>query len=169
MALEIRMSREEDIPRMQEIFADAKKRMRAEGNLRQWKNYPKDEELRLDILLQRSFVVTDGDEIVATFVFMIGEEPTYRYIEDGAWPENGDYGTIHRIASDGKHHGILKMALDFGHHFMYNVRIDTHEDNKTMRAAIEKLGFERCGIIYVADANSDHEPRIAYQHSIPKP
>ena len=161
--LKIRGARERDIPRMQEIFEMAKQRMRAEGNLTQWKNYPKDELLRLDIDRMRSFVVTDDDEIVATFVYMLGVEPTYRYIEDGAWLNDEDYGTIHRIATDGKHKGILKLATEFALRHVRNVRIDTDEKNVSMRAALEKLGYVRCGIIYVADANGDHEPRIAYQ------
>ena len=35
-------------------------------------------------------------------VFIIGADPTYEVIEDGAWPDNSPYGTIHRIAGDGQ-------------------------------------------------------------------
>lgn len=36
---------------------------------------------------------------------------------------------------------------------------DTHQDNKITRHLIEKNGFAKCGIIYVADGS----PRIAYE------
>lgn len=40
--------------------------------------------------------------------------------------------------------------------------IDTHKDNKITRHLIEKNGFAKCGIIYVADGS----PRIAYEKQI---
>ena len=163
MAYDIRPSAAADIPRMLEIFQIAKTHMRAEGNLRQWKDYPKAEQLLADIEKQQSYVMLEDGEIVASFVFMLGEEPTYAYIEDGAWLNNEPYGTIHRIAGDGRHHGILRAAVDFGRRYVSNIRLDTHERNISMKNAAEKLGFFRCGTIYVSDANSDHEPRVAYQ------
>ena len=163
MTYTIRPSVQEDIPRMLEIFQKAKEHMRAEGNLRQWKDYPKAEQLLRDMERQQSYVILEDGDIIATFVFMMGEEPTYAYIEDGAWLNDETYGTIHRIASDGLHRGILKAAVEFGRQYAGNIRLDTHEKNISMRNAAEKLGFVRCGIIYVSDANSDHEPRVAYQ------
>ena len=38
------------------------------------------------------------DKVCATFVFIIGEDPTYDIIENGAWIDNErPYGTIHRM------------------------------------------------------------------------
>lgn len=163
MELTVRHARIEDIPRMQELFSAARAHMRAEGNLTQWKDYPSDALLKDDISKQQSYVILDGEDIAGTFVFMTGEEPTYAVIEDGAWLNDEPYGTIHRIAGDGSRHGLLKTAVTFAGSQVKNIRLDTHEKNISMQKAAEKLGFIRCGIIYVADANSDHEPRIAYQ------
>ena len=163
MTYEIRRSRMEDIPRMQEIFGIARAHMRAEVNITQWKDYPNDELLAREIGRNQSYVMEEEGEIVGTFVFALGEEPTYAYIEDGAWLNDHEYGTIHRIAGDGRHHGILKHAVEFGRRLVPELRIDTDERNISMKTAAEKLGFIRCGIIYVADANGDHEPRVAYQ------
>ena len=163
MAYQVRAAKEADIPRMLELFEGAVRRMRAEGNLTQWKDYPKRELLLSDIEKQQSFLITEGEEIIGTFVFMLREEPTYRVIEDGAWLNDQAYGTIHRIAGDGIHHGILRTAVEYAGRYTGNIRLDTHEKNRSMQAAAKALGFIRCGIIYVADANSDHEPRIAYQ------
>ena len=39
------------------------------------------------------------------------------------------------------------------------LRIETHEDNKTMQKAVEKLGFKRLGIIQLDDKSF----RILYE------
>ena len=91
------------------------------------------------------------------------DDPTY-YRIDGAWKNEAPYGVIHRIASDGTEKGIFEAVMEFCKEKMAergirNLRIDTHEDNKTMQHLIEKYGFQRCGIIYLENGS----PRIAYQ------
>ena len=98
------------------------------------------------------------------FVLIDGLEPTYQYIEDGNWLNDEPYITLHRIASDGKIHGVFKSAIDYCKSICVNIRIDTHNNNKIMQKQIEKNGFERCGTIYVKDGS----PRIAYQWMIEK-
>ena len=51
---------------------------------------------------------------------------------------------------------MLKLINEYNFNISY---IDTHEKNKTMQHVVEKLGFKRCGIIYIEDGT----PRIAYQ------
>ena len=99
------------------------------------------------------------NEIHGVFVFIIGADPTYEVIEDGAWPDNSPYGTIHRIAGDGQVKGLLQLCVAFCKTQIKILRIDTHHDNRIMQRAIEKNGFQRCGIIYTANGS----PRIAYQ------
>ena len=38
--------------------------------------------------------------------------------------------------------------------------MDTHTDNVIMQNLLEKMGFKRCGIIYVVE---DNYPRYAYE------
>ena len=111
-----------------------------------------------DIDKQLLHVITDEDGIHGVFYFYIGEDPTYGEIEDGAWKSGATYGTIHRIASDGSG-GILRTAVGFCADQISNIRIDTHHDNKVMQKAVAKLGFERSGIIHLANGS----PRIAYE------
>lgn len=94
------------------------------------------------------------------FAFVTEKDPNYAYIEDGQWFNEEPYGTIHRIAGNGKVKGVFQEAVDFAKDKMENLRIDTHEDNRTMRYLIEKNGFQRCGIVYMEDGS----PRIAYQY-----
>ena len=43
-----------------------------------------------------------------------------------------------------------------------HLRVDTHTDNLVMQKLLGRLGFQKCGIIYVAE---DHYPRYAYEKS----
>lgn len=156
----IRQTRTEDIAALLRIFAAARRFMADTGNPNQWRNgYPSEEIIANDISRGNSHVVEDSTHgIVGTFCFIIGEDPTYKVIE-GNWKNNLPYGTIHRIASDGRCRGIADACLEWCLRQIDNIRIDTHADNRVMQRWIEKQGFEYCGIIHVADGS----PRKAYQ------
>ena len=95
--------------------------------------------------------------IHGVFAFILGVDPTYLQIYEGAWRSDTAYGTIHRIASDGSG-GILSAALEYAKSTTSHIRMDTHADNHIMQRALAKAGFSRRGIIYIADGT----PRIAY-------
>ena len=142
------------------VFDAARKIMVDSGNTNQWKNgYPSEEIVLSDIEKDGSYVIEDGGQIVGYFAFLPSPEPTYYKIYDGEWLDDDPYGTIHRIASDGTHRGIMKECVSFCESIIPNLRIDTHNDNKVMQHQIEKNGFTKCGTIYVEDGS----PRIAYQ------
>lgn len=160
--LSIRKTKYEDLDAIEKIFSYARKYMQENGNPTQWK----DDRPSLDLVIEdiandSSYVVLSDDRIVGTFAFIRGIEPTYIDI-DGAWLDDAEYGTIHRIASDGSIKGIFEYVLEFCESFGIDIRIDTHIDNKTMLHLIEKNGFVRCGIIIVDDGSE----RIAFQKKI---
>lgn len=155
---QIRKATAGDLPVIESIYAYARAYMARSGNPNQWGNiHPKKEQLEEDIWLGNLYVAEDNQGIHGVFAFIFGEDPTYAYMEDGAWHYSEPYGTIHRIASDGRG-GIFSAALAYCRKQISYLRIDTHHDNKTMQHVVEKHGFRRCGIIYVADGS----PRIAY-------
>lgn len=158
MEYSIRPAREPDLSRIEEIYAYARDFMAENGNPNQWgKTNPPAAQLRQDISEEKLFIITDGETIHGVFFFWIGADPTYGRIDGGTWRSDTPYGTIHRIAGDGSG-GILKTAVEFGRKQINHLRIDTHEDNLVMRSAVAKLGFQRRGIIYLANGS----PRIAY-------
>lgn len=160
--LEIRKSTYDDLDRIAEIFAYARKQMALNGNPSQWKNdRPSMELVKKDIDVSNSYVVLNEGKIVATFALIVGIEPTYLDI-DGKWLDDDPYGTIHRIASDGSVKGVFNQVIDYVSKRGVDIRIDTHKDNKIMRHLIEKNGFVYCGIIIVDDGT----PRLAYQKKI---
>lgn len=154
----IRKASREDLPRILTIYTQARKFMAETGNPNQWKNtHPPKQMLQEDIQAGNLYVITESEEIHGVFAFLLGEDPTYGLIEDGHWLSDAPYGTIHRIAGDGSG-GILHACVNYCLRTISHLRIDTHEENRVMQGAIRKEGFQRCGIIYLADGS----PRIAY-------
>lgn len=131
-----------------------------EGNLSQWDDIESIiEKAKEDILASRYYVILSEDEtILGGFMLLMEEELTYRHIE-GAWLNEKPYVTIHRIASSFLEKGILKEAVAFALSFGKDIRIDTHKNNISMRAALDSLGFVHTGVIYL----NDGAPREAYQ------
>lgn len=162
--MEIRRAGKEDLDRIMEIYAYARKFMAEHGNPRQWgaTNWPPEEVVRADIKSGDSYVCTFGDRVVGVFYFIHGEDidPTYRNIEEGKWIDNGPYGVVHRIAGDGSVKGIGRFCLQWAFEQCGHLRIDTHGDNHVMQNLLEKCGFKYCGIIHVEE---DNDPRLAYE------
>ena len=142
--MEIRKSNPSDIDEIMRIFQTARSYMVANGNKDQWSNgYPDRQIVMTDIQNGNNYVMMAEGKIVGTFSFILQEEPTYKIIKNGAWNYDRPYGTIHRLASDGTQKGIARLCFDFCFTKMNYIRIDTHRNNLTMQAAIEKYGFRK--------------------------
>ena len=164
--MRIRKATALDLERMTAIYARAREFMAANGNPKQWgpTRWPPEELLRRDIAAGDSYVcVGDDGAVIGTFYFIQGAdiEPTYRNIEDGAWRDDSPYGVVHRIATDGTR-GVGTFCLNWAYAQCGHLRIDTHGDNRVMQGLLDKLGFVRCGTIYVVE---DNDPRLAYEKS----
>lgn len=158
--LQIKRAQMDDLTRILEIYAYARNFMKQSGNASQWKDdFPPEIVLVNDIRNENLYVIKEEKTIHAVFAFLIGEEPTYSSIEQGEWLSDTEYGTLHRIAGDGRIHGIFDRIVAFCNQKMSHLRIDTHRDNKVMQHLICKNGFQECGIIHVADGSQ----RIAYE------
>ena len=143
-----------------EIYRAAKKFMIENGNPDQWSgDYPSGEDQLLGIERGVSYVVEDGGEVVAAFLFDVGEDPTYKEIFEGEWLNDAPYAFIHRIAVKYHGRGIIDFCFSECFKKFPNIKIDTHEDNIPMQKALERAGFKRCGIIYLPWGDA----RVAYQ------
>ncbi len=147
-----------------EIYAYARDYMKAHGNPHQWgdTNWPPETLIRCDIESGNSYVCEHNGRIVGTFFYHYGKdiEPSYRVISDGAWLDHSPYGVIHRIAADGSERGTGSFCIDWAYEKCRHLRIDTHGDNTTMQALLNRLGFTHCGTIFVEE---DNYPRLAYE------
>lgn len=156
-----RGARRADLDAILKIYARARQAMADSGNHTQWgEHFPPQELLEEDIDSNRLFLYLVNGELEGVFAFTLGPDPTYARIEDGKWLNDTlPYGTIHRLASAGRHPGVAAAVITWCLEHCESLRADTHADNKIMQHLLEENGFTRCGIIHVEDGT----PRIAYQ------
>lgn len=157
----IRKTGLEELDNLMAIYNRARQFMQETGNGNQWINgYPSREVILADIENGYSYVCLDAEnEIVATFYFRIGEDPTYARIDDGKWLNDEPYGVVHRLAGSGKVKDVGSYCLQWCFDQIPNIRVDTHHDNVVMQHILKKNGFLPCGIIYVSNGTT----RIAFQ------
>lgn len=154
----------EDLDKILEIYAVARRFMADNGNAGQWgTTHPAKTLLETDIQKGQLFVICQDTSVCGVFAFILGEDPTYGYI-DGQWHHQKPYGTIHRIAGNGTIKGILAAAVAYCTCRADYLRIDTHKNNYIMQKAVAKQGFRYCGVIYLENG----DPRLAYDRYIEK-
>ncbi|MBP3373463.1 MAG: GNAT family N-acetyltransferase [Bacteroidaceae bacterium] len=159
----IRKATIEDLDTILLLIDEGRRKMIAEGNVNQWSGgCPSREMLVKDIAQGVSHLVVIDGKPVATFVLIEGPDPTYARIYDGEWQNDNPYYVIHRVASVAGVHGIMRAVLDYAFTQTGTIRIDTHEENLTMRALLAKYGFSYCGVILLENG----DPRLAYQKTI---
>ncbi|KAG9395206.1 Acetyltransferase (GNAT) domain [Carpediemonas membranifera] len=157
--LQVRKSTVNDLDAMLAIYEAARAFMVEAGNPTQWgTSYPPKEALIQDMADECSFVCTLDGAVVGTFMFRIGEDPTYRVI-DGQWLDDAPYGVVHRIAVKRGVKTVAAHCLEWCMGRIGNIRIDTHTANGPMRTLLGRLGYAECGVIRVRDGSQ----RIAYQ------
>ena len=149
-----------DLKEIMDIYEYARKFMKQTGNRNQWANkFPPESLIKEHIEKKQLYIIEKSGFICGVFAFIIGNDPTYSIIKNGEWLSYEKYGTVHRVASNGKSKGIFNEIITFCESKISHLRIDTHKDNKIMQHLIEKNGFYKCGIIYVTDGT----PRCVYE------
>ncbi|MCR5077747.1 MAG: acetyltransferase [Prevotella sp.] len=149
-----------DLPIVMELIRQGREKMIAAGNPNQWSAArPSQAQVSHDIALGGSYLLCEDGHVIATFAFLPGPDPTYARIDGGGWLNGEPYHVIHRVASVEGVHGVMADIIAYCAARTGSVRIDTHADNRPMQAALARLGFAYCGIIYLENGES----RLAYQ------
>ncbi len=169
--MRIRKATTAELSAIMPIFEEARASIAALG-IDQWQDgYPTEAHIAADIAAGESYCVEVEGEPVGAFAFLLGGEPTYDVIEDGAWLTASDsreagYATLHRVAVKGSMRGcgistsIVAFALrEAAAQGKESVRVDTHHGNVVMRRMLEKHGFTPCGTIYLENGHR----RIGYE------
>ncbi|MEG0857285.1 MAG: GNAT family N-acetyltransferase [Terrisporobacter sp.] len=164
--MEFRKSKKEDIKDIMGIISQAQEYFR-NNNIDQWQNgYPNVDSITSDIESGESYVLTQNEQIIATAYLSFEKESDYDNIYEGHWLSNENCAVVHRIAvkSDIKGRGIAGEVFKHIESMcyeksIYDIKIDTHRDNKSMQKFLEKQGFACCGVIYLKD-NSE---RIGFE------
>lgn len=165
-SMQYRRSIESDIPSIMPIIHQAQTLLK-EAGVNQWQNnYPNEAAILNDIHNLESYVVLDKQRVIGTFALSFRIESTYNHIYEGSWLSLQDYAVIHRIALDNEYKGlgisteIINTIEEWCvNQKVFSLKIDTHEDNRSMRRMLEKNGFVYCGIIFLLDGNR----RVAYE------
>ena len=134
----IRKASPADLPRIHGIYAAARQFMRDHGNFSQWDGEDAPEHLLPgDIEAGNLYVLEENGVIHAAFAFIIGADPCYAVIEQGAWKADTPYAAVHRVASDGTVHNILGRIMDFAKSKISHTCAST--PTKTTRSCRERL------------------------------
>ncbi len=145
----VRKATKEDFNEILNIYESARQYMKTTGNPEQWGDeLPLASTTASDIENGTLYVVEREGQLCGVMEFHIGEDPFYSNLHDASWNYEGDYATIHRLASNGKHSGIFSEFLEFGKGICPHIKIDTHLDNVIMQNLIEKNGFKKCGVFF---------------------
>ena len=158
--MQIRKTISADLPAISEIYENARRFMIVSGNPNQWNSgKPNIDTAREDMENGVGYVLEDNGEILAVFMFSVGEDATYKKIYEGEWLNSEPYAVIHRIAVKEQGRGLIGYCIDECFKIFPNLRIDTHRDNLPMQKALTKRGFKYTGIIYLENGDE----RFAYQ------
>lgn len=163
--MKIRKTTEKDIEKVMMLIHQAQAYFKSQG-IDQWQDgYPNEKQIAEDIQNNISYVLEHDNIILATAAISLTNDPTYEVIE-GKWISNLPYAVIHRICVDDawKGQNIALLLLQYTEQLVKenrygSIRIDTHQDNKSMQRFLTKNGFEYCGVITLASLAK----RIAFE------
>ena len=164
----IKLAKMSDLNDILNIITIAKKYLKDQGSL-QWNQddgYPQEIDMINDIKNEACYIYLENDEIIGTLSILTTPDENYQTI-DGCWLTNGQYASIHRIASKYHKKGIgYKMLLEaeeiVKEKNIYSIKIDTHKINIPMTKTIIKCGYTYCGVITLKRSKADNL-RDAYE------
>lgn len=166
--MKIRLATFNDLNDIEIIYNEAVKHMNEEGNDLQWFDFDSFKVGVIDYINNNNFyVVEKNNEIIGMFALIYGIDKTYNNII-GEWLNNDEYVTIHKIAVKYFKQNIASFIFSFIEQKIikeniYNIRIDTHKDNYSMKTLLKNRGFRYCGIISITcNYNEELSLREAY-------
>ncbi|MFR6087359.1 MAG: N-acetyltransferase [Oscillospiraceae bacterium] len=162
--LTIRTAAAADQPQLMAIYRTAQEYMLQTGNPTQWgRSYPSPELIRSDIAQGICRVLSDEAGIHGVLALLDTPEPTYSR-KEGAWRNDAPYLTIHRLAGDGRTHGLFRCrGLLQGHFPECSSGYPRRQPHHAAFAGRERL--PPCGTIHVRDGT----PRLAYHWTADRP
>ena len=156
-----------DTDAVTEIYDGAKIILRNSG-IPQWQGaVPGRASFIDDVGNEAAYVVEDEGRVIAT-IQIIGHEPYYETVENGAWQDNNALVAHHvAVSNECRKHGVAGFMLENVERLARqrrntSIRLDTHELNHRMRNLLEKHGFKRIGIVRMPSG----DPRLAYEKLI---
>lgn len=167
--MKFRKAVEAEVSSIMGIIKQAQAYFKEQG-IKQWQDgYPNIETIKEDIGNKNSYVLIKDNHIIATVAVSFDREKTYDHIYGGKWISNDEYAVIHRIAIDNNYKGLGVSSQIFKNiellclnRYIHSIKVDTQEENISMRKFLEKNKFKYCGIIYLKDGSK----RIAFEKTL---
>ncbi|MBR6530203.1 MAG: GNAT family N-acetyltransferase [Clostridia bacterium] len=162
----------DDLESVFSMCLEAKETLARRG-VDQWQSgFPNRESLTDDLKSGRCFAfVTEDDELAAFTRLNFEPEEPYEHLLSGKWLTGADgYATTHRTVvsprfrstglSDRLLEEAARRAKDAG---CQSIRVDTHRDNRAMRALIARQGFTECCTFLLPNPDDTSPERIGYE------
>lgn len=157
------------------VIDDAKELFRLNSS-NQWQDtdgYPNDKAFIKDFAENEVLVCTDGELIIGVLVVSFQAEECYKNIVQGEWLNNNPYAVIHRLAvkKEYYHKGVAKQLLDKAEYLIlkkgiYDIKVDTHEQNIAVQHLLESFDYIYTGVIYLLRPDVVDKRRLAYHKII---
>lgn len=143
-----------DIEAIWQIIQGAIRRLGMAG-VDQWQHgYPDRMRIEQDVAEGIGYVIEQAGAVAAYGAVIFTGEPSYAEIE-GCWlTQEESYVVVHRMCvaeqwlGQGLGRRFMEEVEKAAHNRVTSIRIDTHADNPVMHHLVQRLGFQRCGIIY---------------------
>lgn len=165
--MELRRMETHDLPAVMAILHQAQAYFKAQG-IDQWQDgYPDEATLLQDIQNGTAYVAVQDKMIAGCATVAFTPDENYTTMVSGRWLTDRPYAVIHRIAVDDQLKGqgiagwILAQAEQMcSQRGVLSIKIDTHQDNTSMRRLLEKHNYQLCGVIQL---HRDLSLRVAYE------
>lgn len=168
----VRKAKIEEVNEINLVFEDAKALFRMKGST-QWQDldgYPNINTINDDIINDRLYVKEVDNRIAGVIALSREEELAYKEIYEGCWLNTEEYYVIHRLAVSKDYYArgiakelMLAMETETIKDNIYNIKVDTMENNLIMTNLLRDLGYHTCGVIYLLRKDVIEKKRIGFQ------
>ena len=151
-----------------EIIADGRQFQQEQGFVQWTEAYPALPDIAEDIETQRAYLLREDGEVLGYLCLDFDGEPAYDAITGGSWLCDEPYGVVHRLALNraGRRRGLSSRVFALVEERCREqgircLRADTDPENARMQHILEKVGFEKRGIIiFQGSGKFAYEKRI---------
>ena len=151
-----------------EIIADGRQFQQEQGFVQWTEAYPALPDIAEDIKTQRAYLLREDGEVLGYLCLDFDGEPAYAGITGGSWLCDEPYAVLRRLALNarGRGRGLTRVLFDLAaersrEQGIRCLRADTDPENARMQYILEKVGFEKRGIIiFQGSGKFAYEKRI---------
>lgn len=149
-----------------EIIADGRQFQQEQGFVQWTEAYPILPDIAEDIETQRAWLLREGDTVLGYLCLDFDGEPAYDAITGGSWLCDEPYAVLRRLALNARGRGLTRVLFDLAaersrEQGITYLRLNIVLQNSRMQHILEKVGFEKRGIIiFQGSGKFAYEKRI---------